>query len=80
MFRPEKAQVPKEVADVLQRLGNSPDLRHHRLKKLEVTKGSVESQKGTLYEWLGNVNNRGRCGHFAIDQAESSGLIFSGFR
>ena len=26
--------MPKEVAEILQRLGSSPDLWHHRLKKL----------------------------------------------
>ena len=37
LFRPGKARVPKEVAEILQRLGSSPDLWHHRLKKLRET-------------------------------------------
>jgi hypothetical protein len=34
LFRPGKARVPKEAADILSRLGSSPDLWHQRLKKL----------------------------------------------
>ena len=34
LFRPGKAIVPKEAADILSRLGSSPHLWHHRLKKL----------------------------------------------
>ena len=37
LFRPGKARVPKEVAEILQRLGSSPDLWHHRLRKLRET-------------------------------------------
>lgn len=34
MFRPGKVRAPKEAADILSRLGSSPDLWHQRLKKL----------------------------------------------
>ena len=34
LFRPGKASVPQEAADILSRLGSSPDLWHQRLKKL----------------------------------------------
>ena len=34
LFRPGKAIVPKDTADILSRLGSSPDLWHQRLKKL----------------------------------------------
>ncbi len=37
LFRPGKARVPKEAADILSRLGSSPDLWHQRLKKLRET-------------------------------------------
>lgn len=34
LFRPGKASVPKDTADILSRLGSGPDLWHQRLKKL----------------------------------------------
>ncbi|MFO0425330.1 MAG: hypothetical protein ACK526_02105 [Planctomyces sp.] len=37
LFRPGKARIPVEVANILERLGSSADLWHHRLKKLRET-------------------------------------------
>lgn len=35
--RPGKTHLPRDVADILQRLGSSPDLWHHRLTALQKT-------------------------------------------